>query len=155
MLIGRSQADTVQAMQDKSISHLEGLGLKIPVEKVQASANEVQFWGIWWKGGMTCIPQDTLSTLDQIKRPETKSCNMNEDCLYFGESIFLTFPSLTSLICYKFPSLTSLICYKKECHGPHSTKKPCSCQCLRLLTIKPLAPFILLTQPKPNGALPS
>ena len=77
VLIGRNQADKVQAMQDKTISHLEGLGLKTPVKKVQASANEVKFWGIWWKGGMMCIPQDTLSTLDQIKVPETESCNMH------------------------------------------------------------------------------
>ncbi|NXX59945.1 TF29 protein, partial [Scopus umbretta] len=73
VLIGGSQVDRVQAMQDKIISHLESLGLKIPLEKIQVPANEIKFWGIWWKGGMTCIPQDTLFTLDQIKMPETKN----------------------------------------------------------------------------------
>ncbi|KFP48546.1 hypothetical protein N323_00030, partial [Cathartes aura] len=52
--------------------HLENLGLKIPSEKIQTPSNEVKFWGIWWKGGMTCIPQDTLSTSDQVKMPESK-----------------------------------------------------------------------------------
>ncbi|NXT86242.1 TF211 protein, partial [Zapornia atra] len=58
--------------QDKIISHLKGLGLEIPPENIQVPANEVKFLGIWWKGGMTCMPQDTLSTLDQLKMPETK-----------------------------------------------------------------------------------
>ncbi|KFQ01967.1 hypothetical protein N330_00112, partial [Leptosomus discolor] len=72
VLIGGNQIGRVRVMQDKIISHLEGLGLKIPPEKIQAPANEVKFLGIWWKGGLTCVPQDTLATLDQIKMPETK-----------------------------------------------------------------------------------
>lgn len=46
--------------------------MTIPPDKVQSPAAELKFLGIWWKGGMACIPQDTLSALDQLKMPENK-----------------------------------------------------------------------------------
>ncbi|NXI30779.1 TF211 protein, partial [Sterrhoptilus dennistouni] len=58
--------------QQKIISHLQSLDLQIPSEKIQKPAHEVKFLGIWWKGGMTCIPPDTLTSLDQIKMPESR-----------------------------------------------------------------------------------
>ncbi|KAM6042944.1 LOW QUALITY PROTEIN: cytosolic phospholipase A2 gamma-like [Theristicus caerulescens] len=71
VLIAGSQPERVQTTQE-NITHLENLGLKILPEKIQTPSNEVKFLGIWRKGGMTRIPQDTLSTLDQIKMPESK-----------------------------------------------------------------------------------
>ncbi|TRZ07679.1 hypothetical protein HGM15179_019427, partial [Zosterops borbonicus] len=66
--------DVYQYIDDilKIISHLENLGLQIPSEKIQKPSQEVKFLGIWWKGGMTCIPPDTLTSLDQIKMPESR-----------------------------------------------------------------------------------
>ncbi|NXH61472.1 TF28 protein, partial [Rhabdornis inornatus] len=58
--------------QQKIISYLEKLDLQIPSEKIQRPSQEVKFLGIWWKGGMTCIPPDTLTSLDQIKMPESR-----------------------------------------------------------------------------------
>ncbi|KFV94574.1 hypothetical protein N327_00653, partial [Fulmarus glacialis] len=71
-LVGGDKVERVQTTQDNIISHLENLGLKIPPGKTQTPSSEVKFLGIWWKGGMTCIPPDTLSSLDQIKMPESK-----------------------------------------------------------------------------------
>ncbi|NXB69163.1 TF28 protein, partial [Struthidea cinerea] len=41
-------------------------------KKIQKPSQEVKFLGIWWKGGMTCIPPDTLTSSDQIKMPESR-----------------------------------------------------------------------------------
>ncbi|KFO07797.1 hypothetical protein N312_13745, partial [Balearica regulorum gibbericeps] len=72
ILVGGDEIEKVRITQDNIISHLESLGLKVPPEKVQTPSSEVKFLGIWWKGGMTCIPPDTLSSLDQIKMPKSK-----------------------------------------------------------------------------------
>ncbi|NXC31312.1 TF211 protein, partial [Campylorhamphus procurvoides] len=58
--------------QQKIISHSESLDSQIPSEKVQNPSQEVKSLGIWWKGGITCIPPDTLNLLDQIKVPESR-----------------------------------------------------------------------------------
>ncbi|NXL73053.1 TF26 protein, partial [Leptocoma aspasia] len=58
--------------QQKIISHLESLDLQSPSEKVQKPSQEVKFLGIWWKGDMTCIPPDILTSLDQIKMPASR-----------------------------------------------------------------------------------
>ncbi|NWZ16950.1 TF29 protein, partial [Agelaius phoeniceus] len=58
--------------QQKIISHLKSLDLQIPAEKIQKPSQEVKILRIWWKGGMTCIPPDTLTSLDQIQRPELR-----------------------------------------------------------------------------------
>lgn len=72
ILVGGDKEKEVGATQQNIISHLESLGLQIPPEKIQKPAQEVKFLGIWWKGGMTCIPPDTLTSLDQIKMPESR-----------------------------------------------------------------------------------
>ena len=72
ILVGGDKEKEVGATQQNIISHLENLGLQIPPEKIQKPSEEVKFLGIWWKGGMTCIPPDTLTSLDQIKMPESK-----------------------------------------------------------------------------------
>ena len=72
VLIGGNQVEEVGEVQKDIITHLESIGLTIPPEKIQTPSSEVKFLGIWWKGGMTCIPPDTLSSLDQIKIPESK-----------------------------------------------------------------------------------
>ncbi|PKU32796.1 endogenous retrovirus group 3 member 1 env polyprotein [Limosa lapponica baueri] len=72
VLVGGNQIEKVPETQNDIIVHLETLGLKIPPGKVQTPSDEVKFLGIWWKGGMTCIPKDTLTTLDQIKMPKSK-----------------------------------------------------------------------------------
>ncbi|NXA44210.1 TF26 protein, partial [Eudromia elegans] len=72
VLIGGNQVEEVRETQKDIITHLESIGLTIPPEKIQTPSSEVKFLGIWWKGGMTCIPPDTLSSLDQIKMPESK-----------------------------------------------------------------------------------
>lgn len=72
ILIGGDQLTAVKTTHDRIINHLEGLGLTIPPDKIQSPAAEVKFLGIWWKGGMACIPQDTLSALDKLKMPENK-----------------------------------------------------------------------------------
>ncbi|KFQ24985.1 hypothetical protein N331_01045, partial [Merops nubicus] len=72
ILVGQDEIERVQITQNNIISHLESLGLKIPPEKIQIPLREVKFLGIWWKGGMTCIPSDTLSSLDHIKTSESK-----------------------------------------------------------------------------------
>ncbi|NXX37281.1 PO113 protein, partial [Nicator chloris] len=64
ILIGGEEKDIVEDTQQKIISHLENLSLQIPSEKVQKHCQEVKFLGIRWKGGMTCIPSDTLTSLD-------------------------------------------------------------------------------------------
>ena len=66
------ETEDVGATQQNITSHLENLGLQIPSEKVQKPSQEVKCLGIWWKGGMTCIPPDTLASLEQIKMPESK-----------------------------------------------------------------------------------
>ncbi|KAK4810916.1 hypothetical protein QYF61_013324 [Mycteria americana] len=72
VLIGGADITTVEKTQKNIITHLEGLGLQIPVEKVQLPAPEVKFLGIWWKGGTVCIPPETLTTLEQVRVPENK-----------------------------------------------------------------------------------
>ncbi|NXX11432.1 POL5 protein, partial [Podargus strigoides] len=72
ILVGGDAIEEVGDIQQKIISHLESLNLQIPPEKVQKPSHEVKFLGIWWKGGMTCIPPDTLTSLDQIKMPGSK-----------------------------------------------------------------------------------
>ncbi|NXJ12115.1 TF29 protein, partial [Odontophorus gujanensis] len=70
ILIGGDQLTAVKTMHDKIIKHLEGQGLTIPPDKIQFSSAEVKFLGIWWKGGMTCIPQDALSAKMQENKNE-------------------------------------------------------------------------------------
>ncbi|NXE30306.1 POL5 protein, partial [Ardeotis kori] len=72
ILVGGKEIEEVETTHQNIISHLENLGLQIPPKKVQKPSQEVKFLGIWWKGGMTCIPPDTLTSLDQIKMPESK-----------------------------------------------------------------------------------
>ncbi|NXC37602.1 TF28 protein, partial [Penelope pileata] len=72
ILVGGDQLMLVKTMHDKIIKNLEGLRLTIPPDKFQSPAAEVKFLGIWWKGSMACIPQDTLSALDQLRMPESK-----------------------------------------------------------------------------------
>jgi len=72
VLVGGSQIEEAGEEQRDIIAHLECIGLTIPPEKIQAPASEVKFLGIWWRGGMTCIPPDTLSSLYLIKMPESK-----------------------------------------------------------------------------------
>lgn len=72
ILIGGNQKEEVGTTQSDIVTHLEGLRLEVPPEKIQTSSEEVNFLVIWWKGGMTCIPEDTLSNLEQVKMPETK-----------------------------------------------------------------------------------
>ncbi|NXB89825.1 POL3 protein, partial [Vidua chalybeata] len=74
LILRDATGDEIQVVgdtQQKIISHLESLDLKIPSEKIQKPSQEVKFLGIWWKGGMTCIPPDTLTSLDQIKMPHS------------------------------------------------------------------------------------
>ncbi|NXQ56599.1 POK8 protein, partial [Anthoscopus minutus] len=59
ILVGGEEKEVVGDTQQKIISHLKSLDLQIPSEKVQKPSQEVKFLGIWWKGGMTCIPPDT------------------------------------------------------------------------------------------------
>jgi len=74
--VGGSQIEEVGEVQQDIITHLECTELTSPPEKIQAPASEVKFLGIWWGGGITCIPPNTLSSLDQrdsgIKMPESK-----------------------------------------------------------------------------------
>ncbi|NWW91721.1 TF29 protein, partial [Rhynochetos jubatus] len=70
VLIGGDQIIPVQVTQEKIIQHLRVSGT--PDTRGKDAANEVKFLGIWWKGGSVCIPQDTLSALDQVKIPENK-----------------------------------------------------------------------------------
>lgn len=72
VLIGGKQVEAVRETPNDIITHLESIGLTIPPEKIQTPSSEVKFLGIWWKGDMTCIPPDTLSSLDQIQMPESK-----------------------------------------------------------------------------------
>ncbi|NXT26999.1 POK10 protein, partial [Syrrhaptes paradoxus] len=72
ILVGGSNITAVGQTQTKIITHLEGLGLQIPTEKVQLPSSEVRFLGIWWRGGAACIPPETLATLEQIKIPGNK-----------------------------------------------------------------------------------
>ncbi|KFP35655.1 hypothetical protein N324_11589, partial [Chlamydotis macqueenii] len=72
ILVGGKEIKEVETTHQNIISHLENLGLQIPPEKVQKSSQEVKFLGIWWKGGMACIPLHTLTSLDQVKMPESK-----------------------------------------------------------------------------------
>ncbi|NWI76712.1 POL5 protein, partial [Dryoscopus gambensis] len=72
ILVGGDEIEKVGDTQQKIISHLESLDLQISSEKIQTPSQEVKFWGIWWKGGMTCIPPDTLTSLDHIKMPESR-----------------------------------------------------------------------------------
>ena len=64
--------EEVREPQRNIINQLENIGLTVPPEKIQTPLCEVKFLGIWWKGGMTCIPPDTLSSLNQIMMPESK-----------------------------------------------------------------------------------
>ncbi|GAB0180730.1 pol-like protein ENS-3 [Grus japonensis] len=72
LLVGGSQIEEVGEAKRDIIAHLEIIGLTIPPEKMQAPSSEVKFLGIWRRGGMTCIPPDTLSSLDLIRMPESK-----------------------------------------------------------------------------------
>jgi len=72
VLVGGSQIEEVREAQWDIITHLESIGLMIPPEKIQVPSSQVKFLGIWWREGMTCIPPDTLSSLDLIKMPESK-----------------------------------------------------------------------------------
>ncbi|NWI97146.1 POL5 protein, partial [Pitta sordida] len=72
ILVGGDEIEKVGTTQQNIISHLDNLGLQIPPEKIQKPSQEMKFLGIWWKGGMTCIPPDTLTSLCQIKMPESK-----------------------------------------------------------------------------------
>ncbi|KFQ47824.1 hypothetical protein N334_13841, partial [Pelecanus crispus] len=72
ILVGGKEIEGVQSTQNNIISHLESLGLTIPPKKIETPSNEVKFLGIWWNGGMTCIPPDTLCSLDEIKMPMSK-----------------------------------------------------------------------------------
>jgi len=72
VLVGESQIEEVGEMQWDIITHLESIGLTIPPENIQAPCSEVKFFGIWWRGGMTCILPDPLSSLDLIKMPVSK-----------------------------------------------------------------------------------
>ncbi|NWW81093.1 TF26 protein, partial [Climacteris rufus] len=72
ILVGGNEIEVVGDTQQKIISHLESLNLQVPPEKIQKPSQEVKFLGIWWKGGMTCIPPDTLTSLDQIKMTESR-----------------------------------------------------------------------------------
>jgi len=56
VLVGGSQIEEVKEAQRDIITHLERIGLTILPEKIQAPSSEVKFLGIWWRGGMTCIP---------------------------------------------------------------------------------------------------
>lgn len=71
-LVGGDEIEEVRDTQQKITSHLESLDLQIPSEKTQNPSHEVKLLGIWGKGGMTRIPPDTLTSLDQIKMPESK-----------------------------------------------------------------------------------
>ena len=62
--MGGSQAEEVGGTQRDILAHLESIALTIPPEKIQAPSREVKFLGIRWRGGMTCIPPATLSSLD-------------------------------------------------------------------------------------------
>ncbi|RMB99534.1 hypothetical protein DUI87_24271 [Hirundo rustica rustica] len=72
ILVGGDEIEEVGDVQQKIISHLESLDLQVTSEKIQRPTQEVKFLGIWWKGAMTCIPPDTLTSLDQIKMPESR-----------------------------------------------------------------------------------
>ncbi|KFU92834.1 hypothetical protein M959_08110, partial [Chaetura pelagica] len=72
VLIAGDQVEAVRTTQERIISHLENIGLQIPAEKVQLPSQEVKFLGIWWRGGKTCIPPETLTTLEQVTTPESK-----------------------------------------------------------------------------------
>ncbi|NXU42854.1 TF26 protein, partial [Drymodes brunneopygia] len=72
ILVGGDETEEVGDTQQKIISHLESLNLQIPSENVQKPTQKVKFLGIWWKGGITCIPPDTLTSLDQIKMLESR-----------------------------------------------------------------------------------
>ncbi|NWQ81406.1 TF29 protein, partial [Columbina picui] len=72
ILVGGNETTEEGTAQQNIISHFKNLGLQIPPEKVQKPSQEVKFPGIWWKGGMTGVPPDTLTSLDQIKMPESR-----------------------------------------------------------------------------------
>ncbi|RMC02617.1 hypothetical protein DUI87_20772 [Hirundo rustica rustica] len=72
ILVGGDEIEEVGDVQQKIISHLESLNLQVTSEKIQKPSQEVKLLGIWWKGAMTCIPPDTLTSLDQIKMPESR-----------------------------------------------------------------------------------
>ncbi|NXH08961.1 POL5 protein, partial [Loxia leucoptera] len=72
ILVGGDEIEVVGESQQKIVSHLESLDLQIPSEKIQKPFQEVKFLRIWWKGGKTCIPPNTLTSLDQIKIPESR-----------------------------------------------------------------------------------
>ncbi|NXP61486.1 TF211 protein, partial [Chloropsis cyanopogon] len=72
ILVGGQEKEVVGDTQQKIISHLESLDLQITAEKIQKPSQEVKFFGIWWEGSVTCIPPDTLTSLDQIKMPESR-----------------------------------------------------------------------------------
>lgn len=72
ILVGGDEIKVVGDTQQKIISHLENPDLQISSEKIQKPSQEVKFLGIWWKGSMTCIPPDILTSLDQIKLPESR-----------------------------------------------------------------------------------
>ncbi|NWW26829.1 TF26 protein, partial [Falcunculus frontatus] len=72
IFVGGDKIEEVGDTQQKIISHLENLNLQIPSEEVQKPSQEVKFLGISWKGGMIYVPPDILTSLDQIKMPESR-----------------------------------------------------------------------------------
>ncbi|NXE66350.1 TF26 protein, partial [Calcarius ornatus] len=72
ILVGGEEIEEVGELQQNIFSHLESLDLKVPPEKIQKPSQEVKFLGIWWRSGSTCIPPDTLTSLEQMKMPENK-----------------------------------------------------------------------------------
>ncbi|NWH61112.1 TF26 protein, partial [Geococcyx californianus] len=72
LLIDGPDVTPVGQTQTKVVAHLENLRLKIPTEKIQFLSPEVKFLGIRWKGGVVCIPPETLTALEMIKMPENK-----------------------------------------------------------------------------------
>ncbi|TRZ07558.1 hypothetical protein HGM15179_019549, partial [Zosterops borbonicus] len=70
ILVAGDEIASVQPTQAIIIKHLESLDLHIPPEKSRVHR---QLPSQEWKGGMVCIPPDTLPHLDPIKPPETKT----------------------------------------------------------------------------------
>lgn len=58
VLVGIPSAAILGQAQTEIITHLENLGFKISVEKVQPSSSEVKLLGVWWRGGTVCSPQN-------------------------------------------------------------------------------------------------
>ncbi|NWR91851.1 TF26 protein, partial [Furnarius figulus] len=72
ILVAGNEITPVQTTQTDIVKHLESLDLHVPPDKLQLPSQELKFLRIWWKGGMVCIPPDTLTCLEQLKTPENK-----------------------------------------------------------------------------------